>query len=91
LFASGNALRHFVYTVAMTDITVAIVGRSMQMSELIPVLVVIYIVVMVGTLPFVALSEKHYGDDNWFRYSIFWPAYVLRWLVVNFILAIKGL
>jgi hypothetical protein len=60
------------------------------MSEFIEVLVVIYIVVAGVSAPFVVLSEKHYGDDNWFRYCIFWPAYVVRWLIINAWRAVQG-
>ena len=58
---------------------------------MIGIIVTIYIVVAVCSIPFVGLSEKHYGDSNWFRYCIFWPLYVIRWLVTNAILAFKGL
>ncbi len=75
----------------MMGITVATAIRSITMSELITVLFVIYILVAMVSAPFVGLSEKHYGDDNWLRYCIFWPAYVIRWLIVNAWRAVQGL
>ena len=60
------------------------------MSEFIVVLVVIYITVAGVSVPFVGLSEKGCGDDNWFRYCIFWPAYVVRWLIINAWRAVQG-
>ena len=61
------------------------------MSEFIVVLVVIYILVAGVSVPFVGLSQKHYGDDNWFRYCIFWPVYVVRWIIINAWRAVQGL
>jgi hypothetical protein len=50
----------------------------------------IYIFVALASIPFIALSEKGGGDDNWFRYCIFWPAYVVRWLIINAWRAVQG-
>lgn len=55
------------------------------------IIIVIYILVAGVSAPFVGLSEKHYGDDNWFRYCIFWPVYVFRWIIINAWRAVRGL
>lgn len=75
----------------MMDITVAIVGASGKMSNLVMPLISVYLVVALTSAPFIMLNEKNYGDSNWIRYCIFWPAYVLHWIIRNAILAVRGL
>lgn len=61
------------------------------MSNIIAPLIVGYVAIAATIFPFAHMNDMTLSVSTSLRYCIFWPAYVIHWIVRNAILAIKGI